>query len=229
MKNTSQSFTNFKRTVRNPRFLLAAGAVLIVVSTLTIVGVVHYNARQNANSGQYSQAETQSTLENIDSGQAGIADAQSSQSTAPANQSINNPATPGQNTNTSPSGNSSSPAPTAPPQQSSSQPSSTSPQNTDTPQVTLTYPSSWGQTVSGVITITANASDSNGIEKVVFMIRKIGQATPIYSFTDTGAPYSTSFDTRSLPNGGSNYTVEAQAFDTLGVGNLASYRINIQN
>lgn len=99
----------------------------------------------------------------------------------------------------------------------------------DTPQVSLTYPSYWGQAVSGTITITATASDSSGVQKIVFMVRRIGQAVPVFSHTDTTAPYSASFDTTVLPNGGNDHTVEAQVFDNTGKSNLASHRINIQN
>lgn len=101
--------------------------------------------------------------------------------------------------------------------------------NGDTPQVTLTNPSAWKQVVSGSFTATAIASDSSGINRVVFMLRKIGQAMPVQMITDTEFPYSATIDVSSLPNGDSEYTVEAQAFDNTAKGNLASYRINIQN
>lgn len=101
--------------------------------------------------------------------------------------------------------------------------------NGDTPQVVLTNPGSWKQIVSGSFTATATASDSSGINRVVFMLRKIGQAMPLQMITDTEAPYSAILNVSGLPNGDSDYTIEAQAFDNTAKGNLASYRINIQN
>lgn len=101
--------------------------------------------------------------------------------------------------------------------------------NGDTPQVTLTNPGYWKQIVSGSFTATATASDSSGINRVVFMLRKIGQAAPVQTVTDTEAPYSAVITVSGLPNGENDYTVEAQAFDNTAKGNLASYRITIQN
>jgi hypothetical protein len=231
MKKHTRSLINVRRIVRTPKFLLTAGIMLIIISTVAVVSVTRYNASRVATTEGTSQTTIQNTPENINSNQKDIATLNSDQTPQTSAQSENGQITTNQN-NTSPGVSSSTSAPNTISAPSSATPSSspsTSPQNTDTPQVTLTYPSSWGQTVAGVMTITATASDSNGVEKIVFMIRKIGQATPVYSSTDTTSPYSASFDTRTLPNGGSTYTVEAQVFDTLGGGNLASYRINIQN
>lgn len=101
--------------------------------------------------------------------------------------------------------------------------------NGDTPQVTLTNPGYWKQPVSGSFMATATASDSSGINRVVFMLRKIGQVSAVQTVTDTTAPYSAIIDVSGLPNGDSDYAVEAQVFDNTGKGNLASYRITIQN
>lgn len=131
------------------------------------------------------------------------------------------------------SGNQASPLQYTQPAQSSVGGSPTSPayptDTGDTPQITLTNPGYWKQIVSGSFTATATASDSSGINRVVFMLRKIGQTSAVQTVTDSSAPYSAVVDVSGLPNGDSDYAIEAQVFDNAGKGNLASYRINIQN
>lgn len=208
--------------------ILILGIIVIAGVLITGFKVVQHN-RSDKSSVSVKQGDKTATQEQLTADAAALDSlaVTTPQTGATKPQPGTGPAssTPTKNSTSTPQ---SSPIQGPQPSNSSSTPPSTS-VDSDTPQVTLTYPSYWGQTVSGTITLTATASDSSGIQKVVFMIRRIGYATPVYTQTDTTAPYSTTFNTTTLPNGGSEYTVEAQAFDTAGTGNLASYRINIQN
>jgi hypothetical protein len=77
---------------------------------------------------------------------------------------------------------------------------------TDGPTVSISSPAS-GATVSGTITLTANASDSVGVASVQFDVdgSNLGAA-------DTSTPYSASLNTTSLSNG--KHTLTAVATDT---------------
>jgi serine protease len=79
------------------------------------------------------------------------------------------------------------------------------------PAVNLNSPSH-GTTVSGIVSISAAASDDVGVTRVEFYAggKLIG--------TDTSAPYTYSWDTTALANG--NYTLMARAYDA--AGNFAS-------
>ena len=76
------------------------------------------------------------------------------------------------------------------------------------PTVSITSPSD-DDTVSGTITINANAGDDNGVTQVEFFID--GSATP--HATDTSNPYSCSWDTNGVADGPHNIT--ATATDTI--------------
>ena len=71
------------------------------------------------------------------------------------------------------------------------------------PTVALTAPGQ-GATVKGTVTLTATATDARGISHVDFFV----DGTHVGS--DTAAPYSISYDTRSLPNGAHALTAQAQ-------------------
>jgi hypothetical protein len=70
------------------------------------------------------------------------------------------------------------------------------------PTVTLTAPGE-GETLTGTVVFSATASDNLAVTKVVFFVgtTQVG--------TDTSAPYSFSYNTRSLPNGAKVLTATA--------------------
>jgi hypothetical protein len=73
------------------------------------------------------------------------------------------------------------------------------------PSVTITNPAD-GSTVSGAITVSADASDDNGVTQVEFFVD--GASLGV----DTTAPYSVSWDTTTVSDG--SHTVSAVATDT---------------
>lgn len=73
------------------------------------------------------------------------------------------------------------------------------------PQVILDYPAE-GATVFHTETLTATASDDQGIDRVEFLVDDVVVAT------DTEAPYEASWDTTTQTDGA--HTVTARAFDT---------------
>jgi hypothetical protein len=81
--------------------------------------------------------------------------------------------------------------------------------NADTtpPSVSLAAPAN-GSTVSGTITLSANASDNVGVTKVEFY--RDGALLG----TDTATPYTLSDNTTTVPNGSHSYT--AKAYDAAG-------------
>lgn len=80
--------------------------------------------------------------------------------------------------------------------------------DTQTPNVSVVLPTS-NSTVSGIINLTANADDDADIAYVQFKID-----STLYPVQDRTAPYSVTFDTRTLSNG--THTVSAIARDTSG-------------
>jgi hypothetical protein len=70
--------------------------------------------------------------------------------------------------------------------------------------VSITSPVA-GATVSGTITIAANASDNVGVAKVDFLV------DGVLLSSDTTAPYSASWNTTTATNG--SHTLTAKAFD----------------
>lgn len=81
------------------------------------------------------------------------------------------------------------------------------------PTVALTAPTA-GQTISGVNTLTANATDSGGVSKVEFYLGLVlvGSAT--------SAPYSFELDTTKYPNG--SVVIGAKSYDTAGNSSTAN-------
>ncbi len=93
--------------------------------------------------------------------------------------------------------------------------------STDTPTVSITSPTN-GATVSGTITITANASDPVGtITSVDFHV----DSTLIGS--DTTTPYTASLDTTKLSNG--SHTLTATAHNTAGNSATSTVTVTANN
>jgi kumamolisin len=88
------------------------------------------------------------------------------------------------------------------------------------PTVSITSPAN-GSTVSGTITITANATDPLGIAHVDFYV----DSTLIGS--DATAPYSFTLNTTTLNNG--NHQLTAEAYDTSGNSSQSVISINVEN
>jgi hypothetical protein len=76
------------------------------------------------------------------------------------------------------------------------------------PSVSMTAPAD-GSTVSGTVTLSAQASDNVGVASVQFL--RNGAAT---GSADTTSPYSITWDTATAPNG--TYTLAARAADAAG-------------
>lgn len=85
------------------------------------------------------------------------------------------------------------------------------------PTVSITSPAA-GALVSGIISLAATASSSNGVKNVQFLLNgfPVGEA-------DTVSPYSTSLNTASINPG--THTLEAVVRDTLGGSARASIQI----
>jgi Bacterial Ig domain len=79
--------------------------------------------------------------------------------------------------------------------------------DTKAPTVSLTAPAA-GATVSGTVTLSANASDNVGVARVQFLM----DGTPLAE--DTTSPYSVSWNTTAANNG--THTLSAQARDAAG-------------
>jgi hypothetical protein len=75
------------------------------------------------------------------------------------------------------------------------------------PSATISYPVN-ASTVTGVIPITAGASDNVGVTRVVFHVNGA------FAGEDTFSPYVYSWDTSTLPAG--TYTLTAKAYDAAG-------------
>jgi hypothetical protein len=82
------------------------------------------------------------------------------------------------------------------------------PPDTTPPTVSVTSPAS-GATVSGTISVTANASDNVGVVGVQFRLDGVNGGSE-----DTSAPYSVSWDTTTASNG--SHTITAVARDAAG-------------
>lgn len=80
-----------------------------------------------------------------------------------------------------------------------------SPNDTTPPSVRLTKPSN-GAKVSGVVNMTASASDNKGVKAVSFIVNGTWHST------DSSAPFSGKLDTRKLKDG--THTIKARAWDT---------------
>src|SRR5581483_2431394 len=82
------------------------------------------------------------------------------------------------------------------------------PPDTTPPAVAITSPSN-GATISGTVTVTANASDNVGVAGVQFLLDGAALGAE-----DTAAPYSVAFDTTKVANG--SHTLTARARDAAG-------------
>jgi subtilisin family serine protease/PKD repeat protein len=89
------------------------------------------------------------------------------------------------------------------------------------PTATLTSPSG-GSTVTGAVTVSADASDNVGVTRVTFFVN--GAAVGV----DTTAPYSLTWD--STQGGNGNHSIVAKAYDAGGnVGASAAVTVNVNN
>src|SRR5438034_10053596 len=94
--------------------------------------------------------------------------------------------------------------------------------DTTAPTVDLTSPLA-GTTVSGTITLAANASDDIGVANVEFY-----RDGAVLIASDTTIPYSVSFDTTTLANG--NHTFYCKAYDAAGnSATSASISVTVSN
>ena len=89
------------------------------------------------------------------------------------------------------------------------------------PTVSITAPTT-GATVSNTQNITANASDAVGVSGVQFKVDGTNVGAE-----DTAAPYSTSWDTKTVING--NHTVTATARNAAGLTTTSTVTVNVQN
>ena len=87
-------------------------------------------------------------------------------------------------------------------------PGTASPPDAAPPVVSISSPAG-GTTVSGTVTVTANASDDVGVAGVQFLLDGVNLGTE-----DTTAPYSVSWNTTTAANG--NHTLSARARDAAG-------------
>ena len=78
-----------------------------------------------------------------------------------------------------------------------------------------------GSTLSGTASVTANASDDNGVTQVEFFVdgNSIG--------VDTTAPYEVSWDSTTVANG--DYIISATATDTAGQEASDSVSVTVDN
>jgi glucose/arabinose dehydrogenase len=94
--------------------------------------------------------------------------------------------------------------------------------DTTPPTVTITAPAA-GTTVSGAVTVTADADDNVGVSGVQFYIDSIATGVE-----DTATPYALQWDTRTVVNG--NHSITARARDAAGNTKLsAALTVNVAN
>ncbi len=98
--------------------------------------------------------------------------------------------------------------------------STTPPVEDDEPVVSITSPSD-SETVSGVVSITADASDDNGVDFVEFLVD--GELLS----TDTTSPYEYAWDSESVSNGAINISVVAH--DTIGQTDTDVVSVQVDN
>jgi peptidoglycan/xylan/chitin deacetylase (PgdA/CDA1 family) len=89
------------------------------------------------------------------------------------------------------------------------------------PSVAFSAPAA-NATISGTQTVSANASDSVGVAGVQFKIDGVNIGSE-----DTTAPYSLSWDSKTVANG--NHTLSAVARNTSGLTSTATETVNINN
>ncbi|WP_257459358.1 Ig-like domain-containing protein [Archangium lipolyticum] len=88
------------------------------------------------------------------------------------------------------------------------------------PSVSLTAPAA-GSTLKGTVTLSASASDNFGVARVDFY-----DGSTLLG-TDTTAPFSLSWDSRSVPNGA--HSLSVIAFDAVGLSATASVAVTVNN
>ncbi len=88
------------------------------------------------------------------------------------------------------------------------------------PTIVLTSPTA-GSTLSGVVNLSATATDSDGIARVEFLV------DGAIVNTATAPPYAFAFDTAALSNGA--HTMGARAFDTTALSTLTQVGVTIAN
>ncbi len=97
----------------------------------------------------------------------------------------------------------------------------TNPDDAEAPVTALTSPAA-GTTLSGTVTLTASASDNTAVTKVEFY-----DGTTLIG-TDTSAPYSLSWNTKTSPNG--PHSLSTKAFDAaLNEGVSAPIAVSVNN
>jgi hypothetical protein len=101
-----------------------------------------------------------------------------------------------------------------------SAPSTPPPADVTAPTVSFTAPAS-GATVSGSVTVSANASDAVGVSSVQF---KVGSTIIA---TDTTSPYSATFDSTAFADGSA--TLSAVAVDAAGNVGTATQTVTVSN
>ena len=92
--------------------------------------------------------------------------------------------------------------------------------DTEPPTVSVTNPAD-GSTVSGTVTIEADASDNVGVTSVEFFVDGVSQGT------DTTAPYSVTWNT--LASGNGSHSVSATARDAAGNSDSDSVNVTVDN
>ncbi len=92
----------------------------------------------------------------------------------------------------------------------------------DPPSVSITNPND-GDTVSGTITVEADASDDNGVDQVEFFV----DGSSIGVDSDGSDGWSTSWDTTTVGDG--DHTVTAEATDTAGQTASDSITVTVDN
>jgi hypothetical protein len=92
--------------------------------------------------------------------------------------------------------------------------------DTTPPAINISAPTS-GATLTGTATVSANVTDTGGVEHVEFY------ADGVLRFSTTAAPYQWSLDTSSLANG--THTLTVKAFDMAGNAGSTTITITTQN
>ncbi len=93
--------------------------------------------------------------------------------------------------------------------------------DTTPPTTSITSPTN-GATVSGTITVAANASDSVGVTRVELWV------DGVLTGSDTTSPYQISWNTTTASNGG--HTLQSRAYDAAGnVGSSSNVNVTVSN
>jgi hypothetical protein len=95
------------------------------------------------------------------------------------------------------------------------------PSDTVPPTVSMTAPAA-AATVSGSVTVSANASDNVGVVGVQFLLDGVNLGTE-----DTASPYSVTWNTTTAANG--SHTLSARARDAAGNSATASVTVTVSN